>query len=449
MKIINRIISGIAAVIAVSVSVSCGDDGPSVFERENDSIDCDCTEQVIKQVILSDGEWTSDCAGTDWISVYPESGSGDGKYYSTIELRVKYNAGGEREGTIYLKHGGKDYPVTVKQAKCDFTFQEPYFDGNLTIGVESTAKIEIPYVKANGTEVYEISATANSDVVKGLSVPTVKFDSFEKGTGSLSVPVVGTPSAQGEVIFNVTANGKPIGSCKVTVYDEFGGKPGGVDASWNFYEAGISPKGSDYDYSWTSASAHYPGSPLPSNAHKVLTTSGNKKAWLTAECAAATDYTFNPSIQIKGMMLNDYFLAVIPVKNVKPETKIQVEASFGAAGSAAGVFSIEYSSNNAIWNLAGGARDTTIFGQNGKIHYHVASGNTGDTRKQYDKATDPGYKAYTFALTGISPINDGNLYIRLRVSIDVRALPSASAPHIKANAWCDLKGLDVKLIEEK
>ena len=64
----------------------------------------------------------------------------------------------------------------------------------------------------------------------------------------------------------------------------------------------------------------------------------------------------------------------------------------------------------------------------------MASGNTGDTRKQCDKATDPGYKAYTFALTGISPITDGNQYIRLRASMDVRALPSASAPHIKANA---------------
>ena len=148
-------------------------------------------------------------------------------------------------------------------------------------------------------------------------------------------------------------------------------------------------------------------------------------------------------------MLNDYFLAVIPVKNVKADTKIQVEASFGAAGSAAGVFSIEYSSNNAIWNLAGGARDTTIFGQSGKVHYTVAASNTSTTRKEYNKATDPGYKAYTFALDGIPPISDGYLYIRLRVSMDIRAKASSSAYKIKAGTWCDLKGLDIKLIKEE
>lgn len=448
MKSIDRIASSIAALIVMLAGVSCGD-SETLFERENDTLSCDCTEQVIQQVILSDGEWTSDCSGADWISVYPESGKGDGRYYSTFELRIKYNPGEAREGTVYLRHGGKDYPVTVKQAKCDFAFQDPYIDGSLTIGKESTATIEIPYIKANGTEVYEISATVSSDAVGGLSVPAVRFDSFNKGNGSLNIPVVGTPTAQGDVVFEVSANGKPVGSCKATVYDEFGGKPGGLDVSWNFYEAGISPKGSDYDYSWTGESAHNPGSPLPSDAHKVLPTSGNKKAWLTAECAEASDYTFNPSIQIKGMMLNDYFLAVLPVKNVNSNVKIHVEASFGAAGSAAGAFTIEYSTNKAIWSLADGARDTTIVGQSGKVHYTVASSNTGDTRKQYDKATDPGYKAYTFPLTGISPVSDGYLYIRLRVSMDVRAKATESAYKIKSGTWCDLKGLDIKLIEKE
>lgn len=444
----NRILSGIVTFFAMYAGVSCSDD-TTLFERENDNLSCDCTEQVIKQVIMSDGEWTSDCTGTDWISVYPESGKGDGKYYSTVELRIQYNAGEAREGTVYFRHGGKDYPVTVSQAKCDFTFEEPYIDGLFTTGVESSANIVLPYIKANGTEEYEISAVISSETVSGLSVPATIFNSFVKGSGSLSIPVVGTPTGQGDVVFEILANGKPAGSCKASIYDEFGSKPTGLDVSWNFYEAGISPKGSDYDYSWSANSAHNPRSPLPSNAHKVLPTSGNTEAYLTAECAGASDYTFNPSIQINGLMLNDYFLAVIPVKNVKADTKIQVEASFGAAGSAAGVFSIEYSSNNAIWNLADGARDTTIFGQSGKVHYTVAASNTGATRKEYNKATDPGYKAYTFALDGIPPISDGYLYIRLRVSMDIRAKASSSAYKIKAGTWCDLKGLDIKLIKEE
>lgn len=118
---------------------------------------------------------------------------------------------------------------------------------------------------------------------------------------------------------------------------------------------------------------------VPSSDHKVYPNIGNKKAYLTAECKAPTDFTFNPSVQIKGLMLNDYFMAVVPVMNITPDVKVSVEASFGAAVLPAGVFSLEYSENGTLWKAAPGARDTTIFKETGKYHYYVSRDNTSAT----------------------------------------------------------------------
>lgn len=438
------------AVIAVMMAAGCSDN-VSVFQRENDTVECDCSEQTISQVIKCDGKWRSDCSGVDWISISPESGEGNGKDYSTYGLHVGYNSGEARTAVVYILHGWNRYPVTVNQGECDFAFEAPYLSGAFLDGKQSEAVLHLPYVKANGTEIYEISCNVVSETVRGLSVATTTFDSFSKGAGVLDIPVSGTPEGEGKVVFEVFAGGKSAGACEAEVFDAAGGQPSGLDVGWNFYAAGMAAaalRGSEYDYSWTADAAHWPGSALPSTDHKVYPNTGNRKAWLTVDCKAATDYTFNPSVQVKGLMLNDFFMAAVPVMNITPDVEVSVEASFGAAGSAAGIFSLEYSSDGVSWKMAAGARDTTIFQETGKYHYCVDRDNTSASRKTYDKATDKTYRKYTFPLSGIDPVKAGNIYFRLRVSMNVRAAASEKTYAIGKNTWCDLKGLEINMVEE-
>ena len=290
----NRTINVILSVAAALLTMSCSNES-SLFQRENDVVTCDCSEQIISQSIKCDGKWTSDCSGTEWVKISPESGEGDGKYYSTYDLHIGYNAGAAREATVYLIYDGKKYPVTVKQGECDFAFEAPTVSGALFDGKASEAVLHLPYVKANGTESYEISCNVVSDNVKGLYVETKTYSSFNKGAGVLDIPVMGTPDAEGNVKFEVFANGKSVGECELTVFDAAGGKPSGLDVGWNFYLLNIPAadlRGSDYDYSWTSNAAHWPGQPIPSSDHKVYPNIGNKKAYLTAECKASTDFPF-------------------------------------------------------------------------------------------------------------------------------------------------------------
>ena len=51
-----------------------------VFQREFDSLSCNCFEQNISQYLLCSGEWTSE-SEVDWITLNPDSGSGDGIEY--------------------------------------------------------------------------------------------------------------------------------------------------------------------------------------------------------------------------------------------------------------------------------------------------------------------------------------------------------------------------------
>lgn len=89
------------SVAAALLTMSCSSES-SLFQRENDVVTCDCSEQIISQSIKCDGKWTSDCSGTEWVKISPESGEGDGKYYSTYDLYIGYNAGAAREATVYL-----------------------------------------------------------------------------------------------------------------------------------------------------------------------------------------------------------------------------------------------------------------------------------------------------------------------------------------------------------
>ena len=443
-------------ILTALFSFSCSNDDGCQLQRENDELSVDCTEQSLAQLILCDGNWTSDCGEADWIKISPESGSGDGKSYTSFNLDISYNSGAERTGTVYIVYEGASYPVKVTQAKCNFAYSAPTVIGSLAMNMVSEAKLSIPYSGASGYESVSVSAkiTGPSD---GLTVTDVPYSDFSKGSGIMEIPISGTPSKYGTVNFEVIVDGSSIGSCSTKIIKDQSTNPYGLPVGWNFYEVdGLeSVPGSQYDFSWTTSALNPSSNASPYGNHKVLPSTGNAGAFLTANSlsggvSSVSYYAFNPSIQIKGLHKDDSFEAVIPVKNIEPEDTLTVEAAFGAAGSGPGCYIIEYSDDNSNWFTAAGARDTTIQkAVSGQYHYYVPAENTSGSRKTYDKATDKGYRKYTFQLHGIHVIKDGNLYIRLRVSIDARANTSETTYAITGTAWGDLKGLEIGYSEQE
>lgn len=447
MKIFTRLI---LIFLASSLILTSCEKDESIFARENDKLFVDCTEQSIDQIILSNGEWFADVSEVDWITVTPDRGTGNGIDFAQFTINVAYNSGAAREGTIYMVHDGNSYPITVTQEENKFSYGTLSFDGNLFLNLKSTAKILIPYNVASGSESVQISGNIIG-AAKGLSIPTTTYSEFQKGNGLIEIPVVGAAEEMGAVEFEIFINGALIGSVSTIILEDPNAVAVGFPVGWNFYSLDLSPRASEYDYSWTTDAISPVVDFLPQNGHKVAPSLGNKEAYLTAfsnSVASVSNYSFNPSIQIRGLMENDYFYCVIPVKNIKPTHRIQVEASMGSAGSAAGYYALEYSDDGKVWHLADGATEMEVFGISAPVHYFVPSVNTSDDRKTYNKETDQGYRKYSFNLDGIKTIHDGNLYLRLRVCMDRRTNGSETTNTIGPNTWADLKGFEIELIED-
>ena len=187
---------------------------PDIFQREYDALSCDCFEQSISQYLLCTGEWTSE-SEVDWISLSPDKGFGDGTEYQMYYVLVDSNQGEEREGTFYLIHSGRRFPVVVRQAKTDFEYGEPYLSGLLKQNQPSNAFVTIPYKNATGTEKASVTCTMTG-VTDGLSVESGDF-SLTAGNNSIVLPIQGTPTGYGPISFSVMLNGKLMGTIESSV----------------------------------------------------------------------------------------------------------------------------------------------------------------------------------------------------------------------------------------
>ena len=136
-------------LLPILFMVSC--QGESDFvSREETRVSVDCLSQSVEQNIRARGEWNIDLNGTEWISVSPDRGTGDGVHYQMYSINVEYNKGGSREGTIYICQGQVRCPVTVHQNRCKFGYTGVSVADSLYQHKESTTGINVNYEYAAG-----------------------------------------------------------------------------------------------------------------------------------------------------------------------------------------------------------------------------------------------------------------------------------------------------------
>ena len=449
----NRIIKTIYTLLAFSaIVVGCTKEA-DVFTREQDNLTLSCIEQTIQQNILCSGEWTT-YSDSEWLTVSPERGVGNGKDYQFYNIHVEYNSGADRSGVIIFTHNGKEYEVEVNQKACDFAIGDATFDGILIKDAASTAKIKIAYFNASGSESVKITATVSGEAAAGLTVKSMVFESFNKGDGFIEIPVTGPPSATGTVKFSIKIDNLPAKVIETVVSGQSAGQPEGFPVGWNFWDAGItSPGSSEQGMEWKA------------EPHKIYPTHGNNEgAFLSAVSSQAATYGFNSqSIMMTGFLGGDYVIATIPVKNISTSTRITVEGATGGAKGSIGFWVLEYSSDAQNWMMADGAVAVVRSGvaaidpSGNPIIAHFwntyASINANGTvckdgsigcRASYDK-TNPyeTYHKYTFALKNVN-IVEGNLYLRLR-ALEWGATQDAVKKAGSGNT--DIKGFEISLDE--
>ena len=110
----------------------------------------------------------------------------------------------KRDTDAILISGGNEYPVTVTQADGHFSIEDPVITGTLKSGTTSGAVLSITWDKAFGGEEITVKSQLGG-ASEGLEIEEEYTMTIEQeGSGSISIPITGTPAALGELICSIT-----------------------------------------------------------------------------------------------------------------------------------------------------------------------------------------------------------------------------------------------------
>lgn len=203
-------------VVSAFCLAACSDD-PDVapLRRDTDAVELAYNTGATSRIsVRYAGAWSArvecpDASGTpgsNWFAISPDNGVGNGHEYEWVTITAERNAGEKRTGYIYLKPAnGQEVKVEVTQADGFFKVKDPVISGSLKSNTESAAALSIEYEKAFGEEIVEITASLEGNAAQGLQIRE-KYETIieREGSGTISVPITGTPAELGEIICHVT-----------------------------------------------------------------------------------------------------------------------------------------------------------------------------------------------------------------------------------------------------
>lgn len=413
----------LAAVLAIVAACEKPGNDPAItpiLDVNTSAIDALATEKDYMKSVTCNCDWTAEVTvGSEWISVSPTVDNGTSKRKKTLTVHVSANTSDDvRHGEISISNGYTVLTIAVNQASAS-----------------SSGSDDPSYAEYDASKPTHLAW--NFHVLKD-----------EKGND-----------------YNHSTNYTSL-------------------------------RGSKYDYSW-SAEARYPA-PSDDDSfncinNRLLPTEANHEKPLEAYLSVC-DYgkqhvpaasgksvsptsieangglSLNPSIQVQMLKANDFIYVSIPVKNLTATTQVKFGSSVAGAASAAGFFVLEYSVNfnestyEGDWfkapggyvykeggnpaygfvgtsTLAGCAGDTYHFWN---TYYNQRSTSKDENGHRYvytlDKSVDDGLDFYTFALSEISPVAEGRLYLRMRSFYGLKANEGEKAT---SGGWTDFKFVDV------
>lgn len=397
------------AVLLSACTWSCTDSDEAYLVRETDNIYFSNNLTASKSISLRcNGNWhTVTPDGAEWITVTPAEGTGDGSF-TWIEITTAHNRGVERSATIYLEMEGRQYPITVSQPDGSVKYSDIDISGSLIEGDESAALLTMNYSNAFGDETVNVQGTISGNG-EGLTVQKAQFN-LNKGSGSISLEITGTPTTPGTATFSIIVDGTSVGTVSTRILNASEKPVEGLPVKWEF----CPQKGTADDRDALRA-RHPEWLKAPYICHSDVGQATLSIVEAIGKSAKAINScNFNDGhMYVKGLYVDDAWLFTIPVKNLTTGRKINMSGSIGGSGSSAGFFVIEYSDDNETWTRAEGAKTETF--NNTEVTYHA---------RAYDSVITGGENCgdynCTFPVILDKTVKDGHLYVRMRVSANVR-----------------------------
>lgn len=213
-------------VILIAFSSSCEKKEEGEFLKRNlKELSFSYQEEEQEFTIRATGDWRIDIPEEfSWISVSPQSGTGDGETYQKIIVTCSRNIADERKGKLLLNGSGQaNVEIEVTQANGLFEWgshpngSRVAIINDLKVNAASSSAIAVPYRKALGNENVDVEATITGKGATGLSIPHNTASITEEGDGLLLIPIEGTAIQQGGVTVSLKVNGEDFGEVTTLV----------------------------------------------------------------------------------------------------------------------------------------------------------------------------------------------------------------------------------------
>jgi hypothetical protein len=206
IKIKSRIL---LCVTGTALIYSCKDDtsdlNSGVFlMKDSDKLTFSYQASSQTLIICANAPWSL-YSDNNWLSIEPTEGTGDGKTWQEVRVSTGRNTGDERSDKITIVANGKEQSVEVVQHKI-VSFEAPSLQGTLTSDTEiENVFLNIPYKNALGSETFTVSVSVSGSAAAGINPVTNYPVSLSGIQGSFDIPVTGTPTTYGAVVFTVTS----------------------------------------------------------------------------------------------------------------------------------------------------------------------------------------------------------------------------------------------------
>lgn len=204
MKTYHIVKTALILVVVLSGLTCSNEEDPFVL-RDTDILTFSYEESSQTFTVRTNGSWSVSNGGSDWITLDPASGTGDGAVYEKVQVTVARNGGTERTGKITINAAGKEIYIDVTQATGSMLFGTPSLSNALIANeVIEDIDIRLPYQRATGSESFTVSVQVSGEAAEGINNVSDYPVSTNGEEGTLMIPISGKPVREGAVTFTIS-----------------------------------------------------------------------------------------------------------------------------------------------------------------------------------------------------------------------------------------------------
>lgn len=195
-----------ALILVIALSgITCSTDEDPFVLRDTDILTFGFEESSQTFTVRTNGEWSVNNGGADWIILDPASGFGDGVVYEHVRVNVARNGGTERTGKVTILAAGKEIYIDVIQATGSMLFGTPSLSDALVANETiEDLYIRLPYQRATGSESFTVSVQVSGEAAAGINSLSAYPVSTGNEEGILMIPLSGKPIKAGAVTFTIS-----------------------------------------------------------------------------------------------------------------------------------------------------------------------------------------------------------------------------------------------------